>query len=169
MRNKIKNTFANSPQLRPLYAHPRGFTLVEILVAMMVLAFAAIGAMGYEYHAASQERAALARLTAARTAQLLLDDWKSEGGSTSYTPKNLNLGFSDADDASGNFTVDVDKLPMYIELTSSDIEHDSESEVTLRKITVTVNYLDNRKIPSGDEEEKNMTLSTYVRVDASSG
>jgi prepilin-type N-terminal cleavage/methylation domain-containing protein len=153
----------------PQRRYRSAFTLVEVLVAMMVLAFAALGAMAYEYYAATHERAALAKLTATRTAQLLIDDWKSAGGSTSYTPGNLNLGFTDADDGTGNYTVNVDKLPMYIELSSSDIEYDSEAEVTLRKITVTVNYLDNRRTPSGQNSEKDMVLSTYVRVDASSG
>ena len=70
------------------------FTLIETMVAMVVLAIAALGALGYQYHAALQVRIAHAQTTGTRTAQLLLEDWKSTGGSEDYDPIALAMGFS---------------------------------------------------------------------------
>ncbi|MHC4423576.1 MAG: type IV pilus modification PilV family protein, partial [Planctomycetota bacterium] len=46
-------------------------TLIEVMVAMVVLAIAATGALGYQYHAAAQVRIARAETTATGIAQLL--------------------------------------------------------------------------------------------------
>lgn len=77
-------------QLRPA----AGLTLVEVIVAMAILAIVALGALGYEYYAAQQVRLAHVQTIATHTAQLLLEDWKSTGGSDDYDPTILGLGFS---------------------------------------------------------------------------
>ncbi len=86
----------NSKQRRQVRG---GLTLVEALIAMAVLAIVALGAMGYQYYAALHARIARAQIIATRTAQLLLEDWKSTGdstggGLTTYDPYKLGLGFS---------------------------------------------------------------------------
>ena len=147
-----------------------GFTLIEVMIAMVVLVIIVFGALNYQYYAALHVRAALAQMTATRTAQLLVDDWKSVGGSAEYDPKNLHLGFIRSDSQDADYEVKVDDLPMYIRLSYNDVEHDEEAQITMRKITVQVNWRNDHKVPTGQaEEEASMEMSTYVRVDASGG
>lgn len=171
-------------------------TLVEVMVAMAVLAIAALGALGYQYHAALQARIAHAQTTSTRIAQLLLEDWKSTGGSENYDPTTLGLGFfSDVIHLGqgtalpdGVYSITVDNVPMLILLNWKDVDYDSDAEVTLRQITVTsvwrrdlekdVNWgtitaeeVANEHASSGygDALRPLAALTTYVRLDASGG
>jgi len=135
---------------------------------MAVLAIAALGALGYQYHCAKHSRIAKLEMTATRTAQLLLEDWKSNGGSSSYDPSSLGLGFVDGPE-SDFYTITVDDLLLYIRLMHRDIEQDDAAGVTLREISVIVRW----RLDFSDEEPQmnhpHLVLTTYVRLDASSG
>jgi len=171
-------------------------TLVEVMVAMVVLAIASLGALGYQYHAALQARIAHAQTTCTRTAQLLLEDWKSTGGSEDYDPTTLGLGFSSnmvhlgqgIALPDGVYNITVDDVPMLIVLKWADVAYDSEAEVTLRQISVTTVWrrdtekdvdfgqivaeeVANEHADSGygDAWRPLATLTTYVRLDASGG
>jgi len=54
-----------------------GMTFVEVMIAMLVLSFAVLGAAAYRYHAAADARRADVYVTGARLASLLLEDWKA--------------------------------------------------------------------------------------------
>jgi hypothetical protein len=71
-------------------------SLVEVIIVTAVFAVVTIGALSYQYHAAKNAQIAHAQITATCTAQLLLEDWKSTGGSQSYDPAKLGMGFSTA-------------------------------------------------------------------------
>ena len=60
----------------------RGMTLVEVLIAATILFVIAMGALSYVYHSAKQKRMAWADMTATRTAQMVIEDWRSTGGQT---------------------------------------------------------------------------------------
>ena len=159
MSNKQHKTF-----------HEGGFSLIEVMVAMVALAVIALGTLSYRYYAALHSRIALTQMTATRTGQLLIDDWKSTGGSATYNPADLNLDFTDSDIGSNDYGIAVDNLPMYITLAYDDVEHDDEAQITLREILVTVHWRSDYTAPSGNaNEDVTMELTTYVRVDASSG
>ena len=64
-------------------------TLLEVAVAIAVLAIASIGAINYQYHATRQGLVARSEITATRVAQLLLEDWKSRGGDETYDPVEI--------------------------------------------------------------------------------
>lgn len=146
------------------------FTLVEMMIAMAVVAIAALGALSYQYYAATHIQIARTQITATRTAQLLLEDWKSTGGSTSYDPTALGLGFSTPErEAEADFFVNVDNLPMYITLSYNDIDYDNVAGITLRKIAVTVKWRKDRKQGPTEADDPSLVLTTYVRVDASGG
>jgi len=168
-------------------------TLVEAIVAMVVLAVAALGALGYQYHAATQARIAHAQTTSTRIAQLLLEDWKSTGGSENYDPTALGLGFFSnvihlgAGTAlpDGVYSITVNNVPMLILLNWEDVDYDSDAEVTLRQITVTavwrrdlgkdINFgeIVSGQVSHADKKAGSLrplaTLTTYVRLDASGG
>lgn len=89
----------------------RGVSLLEVMISMVVITVASIGALSYEYHGVRQMRVARATASAVRIGYLLLEEWKANGGSASYarnsgpyspdnpdcpdcpaSPENLNLG-----------------------------------------------------------------------------
>jgi len=174
--------FEGSPPKRPLLRLGQGaFTLVEVMVAMVVLAIVALGALGYEYYAASQARVACAQTAATRIGQLLLEDWKSTGGSEDYDPATLGLGFSTLTIPShfsyslsqemgsplheAVYAITVDGVPMMIMLSWHDVAYDSVAEVTLRQIAVTVETVEDLKQQydytiQDDYPEGTITLST---------
>lgn len=170
-------------------------TLVEAMVAISVLTVGAVGSLSFQYHVAHQSKTAKAQLTAARMAQLLLEDWKSTGGSDKYKPSSLGLGFTSALAVPSSFSTNgvlgsvlnnsvygimIDGFPTLVMLQSKDIAHDSTADITLRQLSVTVKF--------GAPAEKNdsagnmaslldahleaitpVTMSTYTRVDAAGG
>ena len=166
-----------------------GVTLIESMAAMVLLSVIVTGAMGYQYYAALHTKIARAQMVATRTAQLLLEDWKSTGGSNEYDPHKLNLGFSEpllvpAHWSEGIgvglgtplhnsvYAITVDGLPMLVMLNWIDVEEDTEAEIKLRQISVTVRF----GAPSGEDDVESrlanlapVILTTYVRSDASGG
>jgi len=172
------------------------FSLIEVMIAMVILAIAALGALGYQYHAARQSQIANAQMTASRTGQLLLEDWKSTGGSTDYDPTQLDLGFtavstssSDIGQSSGLgailngnvYSKSVDKIQMLIMLLWKDVATDSVAQVTLRQLAVVIRPKKEKGQPQGDDDSERtaemnveayhqpITLTTYVRLDAAGG
>jgi hypothetical protein len=162
-----------------------GLTLVEAATAMALLAIVVLGAMGYQYYAALHARIARAQIAATRTAQLLLEDWKSTGGDTAYDPSTLGLGFSSSTAVPANFSgatglgsplnngvykVTVDGLPMVVMLTWADVSGDAQ----LRQLAVIVNFgeISGGKITNSTKwlgTIRPVILTTYVRQDESSG
>jgi hypothetical protein len=136
----------------------KGITLIEAIVAMSILAIAAIGAMSYQYHGARHARIAREQITATRTAQLLLEDWKSycyDGEVDKYDPTDLGLGFSEPlpippgltyGEVPGNplndaiYTITVDGLPMHVMLKYSKIGYDEISEISLWELSVIIGF-----------------------------
>ena len=145
-----------------------GVTLIEAMVAMAILAIAALGALSYQYHSAEHSRIAKYEMIATRTGQLLLEDWKSNGGSLSYEPDSLGLGFHESDE-SGFYEIEVDGLPMYVRLMHRDLETDATAGVTLREITVITRWRPDFSEDDPDETHPHLVLTTYVRLDASGG
>ena len=176
---------------RPKFAS--AFTLIEIMVAMVVLVVAALGTSGYQYYATKQARIAQAQITATRTAQLLLEDWKSTGGSEDYDPATLGLGFSSALSlpeghpvglALGNaaYTITVNDAPMVIVLTWDDVDGAAfrqlavtviGSPVKEEEIEVNLGQIISDQFMSGVTMSSSLmlpvTLTTYIRLGASSG
>jgi len=170
----------------------RAVTLLEVMTAMVVLAIAALGAVGYQYHAVQQTEVANAQVVSTRTAQLLLEDWKSTGGSVDYDPAILGLGFSPASLTPEGFSqglqhstgyilndtvyaVTINNVPMLVMMTYIDVDYDSTAEVTLRELSIIITERDARNTNLDDHalRRKRLTrpisLTTYVRLDAASG
>lgn len=145
-----------------------GMTLIEVMVAMVVLAIAAIGALGYQYHAARHGNIAKLEMIATRTAQLLLEDWKSTGGDENYDPSTLGLGFHKTS-GENLYRITVDDLPIYVELSHRDVAHDSVAAVTLRQISVITRWRRDYSSLEPKSEDPSLVLTTYVRRDASGG
>lgn len=175
---------------RPKFAS--AVTLIEVMLAMAILTIAALGALSYQYYAAGHARIAHAQSTGVRTAQLLLEDWKSTGGSDEYDLSALGLGFSPrlfmpsqwSQGLGGGlgtplrnsaYAATVDGFPMLVTLRWEDVAEDSVAEIKLRRLAVIVRFgeIDDRgnlTFPENYLEHiSSLILTTYVRLDASSG
>ena len=63
----------------------RGFSLIEVIVAILTIALVAFGTSGYRYYSAVDIRQASVKIAAARLGSMLLDSWKGMGGDSSYS------------------------------------------------------------------------------------
>jgi prepilin-type N-terminal cleavage/methylation domain-containing protein len=66
--------------------HNKGLTLIEVLVSLLIVAVAVIGAMMYRYYSASDARMADVHADAGRVGLLILEGWKGAAGRTDYNP-----------------------------------------------------------------------------------
>ena len=145
-----------------------GVTLVEVSVAIVILAIASIGAINYQYHATRQGLLARSEITATRVAQLLLEDWKSRGGDETYDPADLGMGFTDMQ-AADWYKITVDNLPMSVNLQWTDVEQDAAAGVTLRQIRVEFRWRVDRTDGAISNGDPKYVMTTLVRRDQSSG
>jgi prepilin-type N-terminal cleavage/methylation domain-containing protein len=161
----------------------KAFTLIELMVAVAIIAVAAVGALDYQYLAVKHGRIARTQITAARTAQLLLEDWKSAGGAATYNPLNLQLGFSSSSIPTGFtmgqtlgailnntvYTITINNVPMLIILGWSDVAHDATSGITLRQLTAMVRWQQGQAVGTGGTTLCNSPtiITVYVRTDGS--
>ena len=72
-------------------------TLIEIMVAILILSVAVLGASGFRYYAAMDARKADVQMTAARLASLILSGWKGGGGYSGYSKYDLITGVDPLD------------------------------------------------------------------------
>jgi prepilin-type N-terminal cleavage/methylation domain-containing protein len=179
---------------RVMQSHRRapGFTLIEQLVAAAILTVATLGALKYQYHAAAMGRIASGQVAAAHAAHLLLEDWKSTGGSVTYDPSSLGLGFSAGNTVPAGFTtpaglgttlngavyaVTLENLPMLALLKYLDVDQDAQAKITLRQLAVVVQFAQIDQHQSGGMSTPEsrfaglplITLVTYVRLDGADG
>lgn len=63
-----------------------GFTLVEVMLATLILLVAVIGASGFRYYAALDGRRAAMQTTAARVGQLLCESWRGLSDPNTFDP-----------------------------------------------------------------------------------
>jgi hypothetical protein len=163
-----------------------GSTLMEVMVAAVILVVAALGALRCQYYAAGHGRIARAEIAAARVAQLLLEDWKSTGGSTEYDPSGLGLGFSQPLTVPDGFitaeglgvvlndavhAITVDDTAMQVMLKYLDVNEDGQAGAALRQLSVVVRFAagDNDSSDGHLTEMTPVTLVTYVRLDGADG
>ena len=97
---------------------PKGLSLVETMVAIVVLSIAVIGASGYRYYAALDTRKADMRMTAARVALLLCESWRGLKGDETYDPivhfgSELLITVDDSNDVAPDEPDDFTKLGSY--------------------------------------------------------
>jgi Tfp pilus assembly protein PilV len=146
-------------------------TLIEIMVAILVLLIAVLGTSGIRYHTELNARKAEAQIAAARVGSLLCESWRGSKGSSAYDPvagmsPNVNIatnsdgpavesGYS----ALGNFKVIVDDQNFYTTLSWQDVS----AGLRLLNVTITWDQRDYGKAEFADAD-KSVTLSTYVTL-----
>ncbi len=146
----------------------RGVSLIEVMVAVVVLAVAVLGVLNYQYHATRRTILAKDELTATRTARLLLEDWKSNGGEEHYDPTGLEMGILPTGVAD-RYLVRVNDLPLYATLQWRDVEENTDAGVTLREIRVLLQWRRDRSVGATETTDPDFAMTTYVRRDQSGG
>jgi prepilin-type N-terminal cleavage/methylation domain-containing protein len=162
---------------RTNYAH--GMTLIEVLIAALVVSVAATGVLSYGYHGARQRRMAQAHARATEVGYFLLEDWKANGGSIFYAravagtpnPLELDMGFEYVEMAhkvGGRieciYELTVDTIPMRVSLTRPT------GYLRLIPLEVTVRWrsdLSGGPVDKGDQSV--VKLTTDVRIDQAGG
>jgi prepilin-type N-terminal cleavage/methylation domain-containing protein len=145
-----------------------GFTLVELIVASLVLGVVSVAAVGFQYQARRMALRANAEMTAARTARMVLDNWKKTGGDANFDPVSLKMGFAKGA-KSGDYNVTVDGLQMLVSLSHNDIEQDALAMVTLRQIECMVQWRSDFRPAAVRNGDPRYIISTYVRKDEAGG
>ncbi len=143
-------------------------TLIEALIAATVVAILALGALVYQYLGATHFRIAHAELTATRTGQLLIEDWKGSGAPdiVNYDASTLGMGFIKPDPSDNSYyEVAVDGIKMYVNLSYDDVDVDEFANITLRRISAKLQW--RRDFSSGavDDDDPSILLTTYARKD----
>lgn len=145
-----------------------GFTLIELVIALLVLAVAATGTMGYAVYAQRLASRSQSELTAARLGRLILDNWKKNGGDPAFDLTALQMGFT-KQPASSVYKIMVNQLPMTVELTSTLLENDTQAMVSLRQIEAKIRWRLDRKDDVLRPFDPTYTIATYVRKDEAGG
>lgn len=188
VRQQAENTFAEPPTVGPWQTRTRcaAVALAEVVAATAILAIGAVGALGYQYYAVNQARVAHAQITATRIGQLMLEDWKSTGGSDEYDPTTLGFGFEsitvpqylsqrigrDLGACLHNraYAITVDDVSLTMVLRWQDVETDMAAQMTLRQLSTIVKFYEPAD-SSGSLAlyDTAIILTTYVRIDGSGG
>ena len=159
-----------------------GLTLVEVMVAIVVLAIAALGASAFRYHAALGVRKADLQTGAARTALLLCESWRGASDPNTFNPTQLATanpalaigavtisgGLAAPTDFTllGNYKITVDSFDYYAVLSWKDVSPG------LRALNVIVAWDQRGSGPSSGagnvydwgsvDSSKSFKLTTYV-------
>jgi prepilin-type N-terminal cleavage/methylation domain-containing protein len=142
------------------------FTLVEIMVAILIMTLAVLGASGYRYYSALDARKAAMHKAAAEIALLLCESWRGLEGIDTYDP-TTHLGTDLAITQSrcsvvpegfallGNYTVVSSNVNYYVTLSWKNVA------TGLRALNVAVAW-SHRATASAADAERSFTLTTYT-------
>jgi prepilin-type N-terminal cleavage/methylation domain-containing protein len=145
-----------------------GFTLLELVIASLILGIVSVGTMGYQYHARRMALRAKAEVTAARTGRLVLDNWKKTGGDEHFDLGSLKMGFT-KNSPKNNYRITVDNIPMVVDLNWKIIEEDTLAMVTLSRIEAVIQWRSDFQPGTVDSDDPRYVISTYVRKEEAGG
>ncbi len=149
-----------------------GFSLVEVMLAILILLVAVLGASGYRYYAALDARTADLQTTAARTASLLCESWRGVSDPNTFDPTQLatdpnsalaiETGYDGHDGPAvpadftplGIYRITIDGVNYYAALSWKDISQG------LRALNVIVAW--NPRGSQSELPDKLFKLTTYI-------
>ncbi len=146
----------------------RGVTLLELILAVLILTIVSVGTISYQYFATRLATRADAEITATRTARLVLDNWEKTGGDENFAPTSLDMGFQEI--SGGNqYLITINHLPMTLKLEWQNVGYDDVAGVTLRQIQVTVQWRSDYQAQEVRPADPMYVMTTCVRRDESEG
>ncbi len=144
------------------------FTIVEAMIAAVVLVIAVIGTSVYRYQAALGARHADLYSTGVRLSLMLCEGWSGEGGTTSYDPVTTftpDLDIIDTNSAGaptgftelGSYEIIVDGFKYYAALSWKNMGN----KITSLHIVVSWDY---REGTNQNSSNQSYRLTTYVKT-----
>ncbi len=145
-----------------------GFTLVEVMVSILLIATIVVAAMGARYLAVRQARRGDAHNTAGKIALLLLEGWRSTAAPSAYDPvarfsgqMTINDGGPGPDAPAGFTTLDTchivqDNVNYYATLAYIDA-----TETAPAVLHVTVGFRHQYQAGTLSETDNFVRLTTY--------
>lgn len=122
----------------------RAATLIEIIIAILILSIAVLSTSGFRYHSTINTRKADAQLTATRVASLILSTWKGNGGNSGYSKYEL-LGVDPLDP--NDYDIDYDYDIYYPD--DYDYDTDETEPVVLIPGLMIYDYAPGPSVPDG--------------------
>jgi prepilin-type N-terminal cleavage/methylation domain-containing protein len=145
-----------------------GVTLIELVVAILIIAIVSVGAINYQYFGTRLAQRADAEITATRTARLILDNWKKKGGDENFSLIDLDMGFTKPAGKS-YYLITVSQLPLTVTLAWQDVTVDAAAGVGLRQLQVTIQWRKDYQVGDVGATDPSYITTTYVRRDESEG
>lgn len=155
-----------------------GLTIIEIMVAAVVVVVAVIGAMGFRYYCTLDARKADVQITAARVGLMLLEGWKGMGGRSSVYPYNnydpLNMpaigpqfqissdigpDVPDGFDSFGSYLVTIEGAYYYATLS-----HQDEPANDMRILNVFVAWPEDYPTGTLSDSDRSVRFTTKVNL-----
>jgi hypothetical protein len=151
----------------------KGTSLVEVMVAMVILIALVVGAVQYRYYATLDARKAAMQRTAATIGLLLCENWRGVKGTETYDP-TAHLGpditiiqATASEDVEseedgfillGRYTVILDDVKYYATLSWKDVKSE------LRALNVIVAWAQRYQGGGSESADKLFKLTTYVSM-----
>ncbi len=147
----------------------RGFSLLSIMIATVILLAALIGTSNFRYFSSLDAQKAAAKITAARIGLMLCESWRGLGGTETYDPaahfgSTLTITQSSAgpdkpEDFTllGNYTVTLNGANYYMTLSWKDVS------TGLRALNIIVAWAQREQGTSSlSDADKSFKLTTYA-------
>ena len=157
-----------------------GVTLIELMVAMVVIIIAVLGATMYRYGSVTDARRADIQMCAGRVALLVMEEWKVAAGSYTFDLADdisLNSVFAGGSDDITISEKSGDYWPVsltggkdsyyYVKIGwEDDIDDDGSDDDGIRRLDVQVAWklADVSGVPDTEDWARAVKLSSYVRV-----
>ncbi len=146
----------------------RGFSLVSIMIATVILLVALIGTSNFRYYSMMDAQKAAAKITAARIGLMLCENWRGIGGVETYDPATslgsvLTITPSTGPDKPvdftllGSYTITLNGANYYITLSWKDVS------TGLRALNIVVAWAQREQRTSSlNDADKSFKLTTYA-------
>ena len=146
----------------------RGFSLVSIMTAIVIILVALIGTSNFRYYTALDAQKAAEKINASRIGLMLCENWRGLGGAETYDPATYfgsdliitqSAGPAEPDDFTllGSYTVTLNSANYYITLSWKDVS------AGLRALNVIVAWTQRPQgVSSLNDADKSFKLTTYA-------
>ena len=147
----------------------RGFSLVSIMIATVILLAALIGTSNFRYYSTMDAQKAAAKITAARIGLMLCENWRGLKGVSTYEPAtSLGSALTITQSTTGpdkpvdftllgSYTVTLNGANYYITLSWKDVS------TGLRALNIVVAWAQRPQgVSSLNDADKSFKLTTYA-------
>ena len=146
----------------------RGFSLVGIMIATIIILAALIGTSNFRYYSTLDAQKAAAKITASRIGLMLCENWRGIGGIETYDPTTslgsdltITTSTGPAEPADftllGSYTITLNGANYYITLSWKDVS------TGLRALNIIVAWAQREQGTSSlNDADKSFKLTTYA-------